>query len=58
MIPYGRQDVTDEDIEAVNKVLRSDFLTQGDALPEFEESISKYTGAEFAFGVNLSLIHI
>ena len=60
MIPYGRQDVTDEDIEAVNKVLRSDFLTQGDALPEFEESISKYTGAEFAFGVNsgTSALHL
>ncbi len=60
MIPYGRQDVTDEDIEAVNKVLRSDFLTQGDALPEFEESICKYTGAQFACGLNsgTSALHL
>ena len=39
MIPYGRQDITDEDIDAVKKVLQSDFLTQGSALPEFDNSI-------------------
>tara|TARA_Y100001970_G_C14259581_1_gene878719 strand:- start:3779 stop:4936 length:1158 start_codon:yes stop_codon:yes gene_type:complete len=60
MIPYGRQDITDEDIEAVNKVLRSNFLTQGDALPLFERNICEYTGAKFALGVNsgTSALHL
>ena len=36
MIPYGRQDICDDDIEAVIQVLRSDFLTQGPVVPNFE----------------------
>jgi len=40
-IPYGRQDITEEDIEAVIKVLRSDFLTQGPSIPAFEEKLLK-----------------
>lgn len=60
MIPYGRQDITDEDIDAVRKVLQSDFLTQGSALPEFENSICEYTHARHAIGVNsgTSALHL
>lgn len=41
-IPYGRQDVTQEDIDAVIDVLRSDFLTQGPSVPIFEKAIADY----------------
>ncbi len=46
MIPYGRQDITAEDIDAVVEVLRSDFLTQGPAVPRFEEAIAGYCGRD------------
>lgn len=52
MIPYGRQDITDEDIAAVEAVLRSDFLTQGPAVPGFERALASYCGA--AHGVAVS----
>lgn len=45
MIPYGRQDVTEADIEAVAEVLRSDFLTQGPAVPRFESALAERCGA-------------
>lgn len=45
MIPYGRQSIDAADIEAVVDVLRSDFLTQGPAVPRFEQSIAAYCGA-------------
>ena len=45
MIPYGRQDVTSDDIAAVEAVLRSDFLTQGPAVPGFEQALAAYCGA-------------
>lgn len=45
MIPYGRQDVTEADIEAVESVLRSDFLTQGPVVPRFESAVAAYCGA-------------
>ncbi len=59
-IPYGRQDVTEEDIEAVVKVLRSDFLTQGQAIPVFEKNLCDYTGSKYAVVVNscTSALHI
>lgn len=59
-IPYGRQDVTDDDIDAVVAVLRSDFLTQGPAVPAFEEAIAKRLGARHAIAVNsaTSALHI
>lgn len=47
MIPYGRQDISDDDIAAVVDVLRSDFLTQGPAIPRFEEAVAGYVGARF-----------
>lgn len=60
MIPYGRQDVQDADIEAVISVLRSDFLTQGERVPEFERAVAKYCGAPFAVAVNsaTSALHL
>ncbi|MBN9411003.1 MAG: UDP-4-amino-4,6-dideoxy-N-acetyl-beta-L-altrosamine transaminase [Burkholderiales bacterium] len=60
MIPYGRQDVTDADVEAVVAVLRSDFLTQGPVVPRFEAALAQYCGAPHAVAVNsaTSALHI
>ncbi|MEM6973739.1 MAG: UDP-4-amino-4,6-dideoxy-N-acetyl-beta-L-altrosamine transaminase [Pseudomonadota bacterium] len=52
MIPYGRQRVSEEDIAAVEAVLRSDFLTQGPAVPAFEAALGTVTGARHATAVN------
>jgi len=60
MIPYGRQQVTEADIEAVVAVLRSDFLTQGPVLPRFEQAVAARVGASHAVAVNsaTSALHI
>jgi len=60
MIPYGRQDISEIDIQAVVDVLRSDFLTQGPAVPAFEKSIAQYCGVGHAVAVNsaTSALHI
>ncbi len=60
MIPYGRQSISEQDIEAVVDVLRSDFLTQGPAVPAFEEAIAKYCGTRYAFAMNsaTSALHL
>jgi len=60
MIPYGRQDISESDIQSVVDVLRSDFLTQGPAVPAFEKSVSDYCGAQYAVAVNsaTSALHI
>ena len=60
MIPYGRQSVTQEDIDAVVEVLRSDYLTQGKVVPEFESSVADYCGAKHAVAVNsaTSALHL
>ncbi len=50
-LPYGRQQITQEDIEAVVNVLRSDFLTQGPLIQSFETAFAKYIGAEYAVAV-------
>jgi len=52
MIPYGRQDIQEADIEAVVDVLRSSFLTQGPAVPRFEEAVARLVGASHAVAVN------
>jgi UDP-4-amino-4,6-dideoxy-N-acetyl-beta-L-altrosamine transaminase len=59
-IPYGRQDINQADIDAVVKVLRSDFLTQGPVVPAFEKAVSEYCGAGHAVAVNsaTSALHI
>ena len=54
MIPYGRQSIDQSDIDAVVEVLRSDFLTQGPAVPAFERAVMGYCGAEHAVAVNSS----
>jgi UDP-4-amino-4,6-dideoxy-N-acetyl-beta-L-altrosamine transaminase len=51
-IPYGRQQVDDEDVAAVVEVLRSDFLTQGPAVPAFEAAVASYCGAAHAVAAN------
>ncbi len=51
-IPYGRQDVTEDDIDAVIRVLRSDFLTQGPVVPEFESALARFVGARHAVAMN------
>jgi len=60
MIPYGRQDISQQDIDAVIDVLKSDFLTQGPKLPAFENQLTSYTGAAHAVAVNsaTSALHI
>jgi UDP-4-amino-4,6-dideoxy-N-acetyl-beta-L-altrosamine transaminase len=60
MIPYGRQEITDEDIAEVEKILRSDFLTQGPTVPKFEKRVADYCGASQAIAVNsaTSALHI
>ncbi|MBG0840018.1 UDP-4-amino-4,6-dideoxy-N-acetyl-beta-L-altrosamine transaminase [Ectopseudomonas toyotomiensis] len=52
MIPYGRQDVTQADIDAVVEVLCSDFLTQGPQVPRFEQAVAQHVGAGHALAVN------
>ncbi len=60
MIPYGRQNISKEDVESVIKVLQSDFLTQGPKVPIFEETVSDYCGAKYGVAVNsaTSALHI
>ncbi|WP_321837726.1 UDP-4-amino-4,6-dideoxy-N-acetyl-beta-L-altrosamine transaminase [Pseudomonas kulmbachensis] len=60
MIPYGRQDITQTDIDAVVGVLQSDFLTQGPMVPRFEQSVAQHVGARHALAVNsaTSALHI
>lgn len=52
MIPYGRQSIDDSDIEAVVRVLRSDWLTTGPAVEQFERKVADYTGARHAVAFN------
>ena len=60
MIPYGRQDISEDDIDAVCEVLKSDFLTQGPKVPAFEEAVRLKVGAKHAVAVNsaTSALHI
>lgn len=60
MIPYGRQDISQKDIDAVIKVLQSDFLTQGPHVPAFEQALASYVQASHAVAVNsaTSALHL
>ena len=51
-IPYGRQSIDDADIEAVVKVLKSDYLTTGPAVAAFEKKVADYVGAKYAVAVS------
>lgn len=52
MIPYGRQTISEADIDSVVQALRSDFLTQGPQVPAFEASVATHVGAPYAVAVN------
>jgi UDP-4-amino-4,6-dideoxy-N-acetyl-beta-L-altrosamine transaminase len=60
MIPYGRQDISKEDIQAVIDVLQSEYLTQGPAVPAFEKTVATYCGVQYGVAVNsaTSALHI
>jgi UDP-4-amino-4,6-dideoxy-N-acetyl-beta-L-altrosamine transaminase len=60
MIPYGRQEISEADIQAVVGVLRSDWLTQGPAVPAFEKAVADYCGAAHAVAANsgTSALHL
>jgi UDP-4-amino-4,6-dideoxy-N-acetyl-beta-L-altrosamine transaminase len=60
LIPYGRQSISEADIEAVVEVLKSDFLTQGPAVPAFEQAIAASCGAEYGIAANsaTSALHL
>lgn len=60
MIPYGRQDITQEDLDAVVEVLQSSNLTQGPAVPAFEQEVLDVCGADYAVAVNsaTSALHL
>jgi UDP-4-amino-4,6-dideoxy-N-acetyl-beta-L-altrosamine transaminase len=60
MIPYGRQNINQEDVDAVVRVLQSDYLTQGPTVPLFEDSVIAHCGARHALAVNsaTSALHI
>lgn len=51
-IPYGRQEITEEDIQAVVETLRSDYLTQGPKIPEFENAFADYIGCRYAVALS------
>jgi UDP-4-amino-4,6-dideoxy-N-acetyl-beta-L-altrosamine transaminase len=52
IIPYGKQNITDADIEAVVNVLKAEFLTQGPKIPEFEKDFAHYIGSKYAVAVS------
>lgn len=60
MIPYGKQHIDQTDIDAVLEVLKSDYLTQGPKVPEFESKLAEYVGAKYAVAVNsgTSALHV
>mgnify|MGYP001437662745 CR=1 FL=1 len=60
MIPYGKQDINQADIDAVVNVLQSDFLTQGPQVPLLEKTVSNYCGSQYGVAVNsaTSALHI
>jgi len=60
MIPYGRQSISEQDIQSVVEVLRSNYLTQGPVVPQFEQAVSEHVQAQYAVAVNsgTSALHI
>ena len=55
MIYYGKQNVNEDDIKAVEEVLRSNFLTQGPAIEKFEKRVAEYCGVKYAVAVTNTL---
>lgn len=60
MIPYGRHEITERDIQAVIDVLRSEFITQGQVIPRFEYAVANYCGADHGVAANsgTSALHL
>jgi len=60
LIPYGRQNINQDDIDSVVSVLRSDFVTQGPLVPSFESAVAKFCNAKYGIAVNsgTSALHI
>src|SRR3989344_92183 len=60
MIPYGRQSIDKKDIKAVERVLRSDFITQGPETRRFEKALARYCGAKYAISASngTSALHL
>ncbi|HHI4973375.1 TPA: UDP-4-amino-4,6-dideoxy-N-acetyl-beta-L-altrosamine transaminase [Vibrio parahaemolyticus] len=60
VIPYGKQDINQQDVDSVLDVLKSDFLTQGPQVPAFESALIEHTGVSYALAVNsaTSALHI
>lgn len=60
MIPYGRQSISESDIDQIVQVLRSNYLTQGPIVPRFEEGVARYCGARHAVATNsaTSALHV
>tara|TARA_B100001250_G_scaffold149451_1_gene128017 strand:+ start:14137 stop:16266 length:2130 start_codon:yes stop_codon:yes gene_type:complete len=60
IIPYGRQNISNDDIKSVVDILKSDYLTQGPEVPNFEKAIANYTNSKFGIAVNsaTSALHI
>ena len=52
MIPYGKQTIDQDDIQAVVDVLQSDFLTTGPKIAEFEQTVADYVGAKYAVAIS------
>lgn len=52
MLPYAKQSISKDDIKAVSDVLASDFITQGDVVPQFETAIAQYCGVDYAIAVS------
>ena len=52
VIPYGKQFISEEDIQAVVEVLKSDYLTQGPKIEEFEQKFAQYIGVNYAVAVS------
>ena len=55
-IPYGHQHITDEDIQVVVETLKSDYLTQGPKIAEFEQAFARYVNARYAVAVSYGRI--
>jgi len=51
-IPYGKQNITQEDLDVVLETLQSDYLTQGPKIAEFEENFAQYVGSKYAVAVS------
>jgi len=60
VIPYARQSISKQDLDAVAKVLQSDYLTQGPVVPAFEEAVADLVGAKYAVAGNsaTSMLHV